>query len=168
MMVPTLGQILDALDANLCDLEQAIAGTLEPSRSAQEEVHPRVGSLLDTPETLGLALRLLRQTKGVSAAELGAKLDIVEESVYAVELSRENLRVQTLERLLDGLGATLSELHETLVLADFLRQREISSDRKHLRLALQCLGLGGLPSRREIGALHELQQLAEQLAERWG
>lgn len=167
MMVPTLGQILDALGANLCDLDRAIHGTVPAPQTAGEQAPPAVGSLLDTPQTVSFALRLLRQTKGIRAAALGAKLQVVEESVYAVEGSHQNLRMQTVERLLNGLGATLSELHETLVLADFLRQRQEAAGQVHLRLALQCLGLPHLPAAPERAALAQLRQLAEELVARW-
>jgi len=56
---------------------------------------------------LGPALRRLRQLRGLTQAQLGARAGVMAAMVSSYEHSRRLPRLTTLARLLDGLGASV-------------------------------------------------------------
>jgi transcriptional regulator with XRE-family HTH domain len=64
----------------------------------------------NSQDSLGLALRGLRQRAGLTQEEMGARVGIDPTYVSRVEGGRINLRWGTLQRFLRALGATLADL----------------------------------------------------------
>lgn len=67
---------------------------------------------------LGLALRALREAKGLKQIELGAAAGATESQVSDIERARNNPGWILVVRLLDGLGATVGDLADAYARAE--------------------------------------------------
>ena len=82
---------------------------------------------------LASRLRALREARGLTQADLGEQLGIPSSAVSVIESGRRDIRVSTLERYLDALGAVLEFVpgDQLTSLDDILRR----ADRGSARLA---------------------------------
>ena len=61
---------------------------------------------------VGATLRLLRRQRGLTAAEIGARAGMSQQSVSRIENGRHDVSFGTLERILTAMGCTLRDLWE--------------------------------------------------------
>lgn len=143
LQLDTLGRILDAIGANLCDVARALdASVTEPEPQARPVLPPpRPCSMVGDGELVAQAVLYLRQRQGLRLEDFAQRVGVSVASVQRYEGGR-SLRLATLGRILEGLDASLLDFHEALVLADAVRawQQADGNDTAQLRAALLHLG----------------------------
>ncbi len=184
MQLHKLGEVLDALQCNLCDVELALAvadaGVAEEDEleaAAREfigeaQLRDPCPSMLGDAARCGRALRWLREARGQSLRELAERTGMKLQQISVYEKASSRPMVGKLVELLTALGAGLGDLHEALILtaAQPPSQDWQRSELDELRLAL--LGLGhARPSARQEERLFEIlddcrQQLDASVARR--
>ncbi len=154
MQTDTLGRLLDAIGANLCDLHTVLSvqlsrpadlptGSALAGLTAVSEGGSGASSLIGDSEALGLALQLMRERRRLDIGEVADRLGVEPATAWGYEAGKA-LRLSTLDRLFATYGANFLDLHANLVVAQFLRawkQGVAAGQAEHLRAALLCLGL---------------------------
>jgi transcriptional regulator with XRE-family HTH domain len=59
---------------------------------------------------VGATLRTLRRQRGLTAAEMGSRTGMTQQSISRIENGRHNVSFATLEKLLAAMGCTLRDL----------------------------------------------------------
>lgn len=118
MQSDTLGRFLDAMGADLRDLQQALTGALPDSATLNRRSGQ--GSLIGNSVALNQALQLMRRRRGMNLSEVGTRIGVRKATVSSWE-SGNAVRLTTLERFFEGLDADFLELHVSLILASLLQ-----------------------------------------------
>lgn len=153
----TLGRLLDGLQADLRDLHWAIVEPERPLPPASPQT-PRLPSLLASPEAVGCAVQLLRQRAGLSLSDFADAAQMHRAQAFVLEAGRMP-HLDTIERILGALDATLLDLHEALVLAHFVVawRQKLADQPPNLQLAMLALHLPHLDPASEAEAAQALR-----------
>jgi molybdate-binding protein/DNA-binding XRE family transcriptional regulator len=104
--------------------------------------------------TTGIALRMARQTRGLSQQQLAGMAGITRQAVSAVESGHSDPSLRVALALASALGVTVEELFGRGELADPVQARPVASARPGERVALATIGdtFVALPLRGETAA----------------